>query len=111
MTVVEAECNTPIAGDRYGPIAGEVSLERMQAEPRNAHIIRPAAAVQYRKNVAKFFNMRRRHSSCRSSIIKGFEPAMFKRLNHVNLLYFVVRRLSIDNCGPSVFVGQNGLIA
>jgi hypothetical protein len=56
MAVIEAERNTPIPGDRYSPIAREASLERMQAEPGNVHIIRPAAAVQYRKNVAKFFN-------------------------------------------------------
>jgi hypothetical protein len=31
--------------------------------------------------------MRRGHPSCRSSIIKGFEPAMFKRLDHVKVLY------------------------
>jgi hypothetical protein len=87
MAVIEAERNTPIPGDRYSPIARKASLERMQAEPRNVHIIRPAAAVQYRKNIAKFFNMRRGHPSCRSSIIKGFEPTMFKRLNHVKVLY------------------------
>ena len=83
VAVFEAERNSPIPGDRYSPIAGEVSLERMQSEAGNAHILRPTAAVQHRKNVAKLFNMRGRHPSCRSPIIKGLKPAMFKRPDHV----------------------------
>jgi hypothetical protein len=41
----------------------------VQLEARNVHIIRPTAAVQYRKNVAKFFNMCRRYPSCRPPIL------------------------------------------
>jgi hypothetical protein len=40
MTVVEAECYTPIPRDRYSPKTSEVSLERMQPKARNVHIIR-----------------------------------------------------------------------
>ena len=94
MTVVEAEYYTPIPGDRYSPKTSEASLERMQPEARNVHIIRPTAAVQYRKNVAKLFNMRRGDPSCRSSIIKGFKPTMFKRLDHSR---YCICRLSLVN--------------
>jgi hypothetical protein len=85
MTAVEAEGDAPIPGDRYSPKISEVSLERMQPEARKVHIIWPTAAVQYRKNVAKLFNMRGGHPSCCSPIIKGFEPAMFKRSDHMLL--------------------------
>jgi len=102
MTVVEAECDAPIPGHRYSRKASEVSLERMWPEARNVHIIRLTFTVQYRKNVAMFFNMRGNCASCRSSIIKGFEPAMFKRLNHFKVLYpsRVACRLSIDKRQP-----------
>src|SRR5450759_1913152 len=78
------------------PKTSEASLERMQPKARNVHIIRPTAVVQCRKDVAKFFNMRGRHSSCRFSIIKGFEPAMFKRLI-IMAIIDVACHLSIDN--------------
>jgi hypothetical protein len=94
MTIVEAECYTPIPGDRYSPETGEASLKRMQPEARNVHIIRPTAAVQYRKNVAQFFNMCRGYPSCRSPIIKGFKPAMLKRLDHSR---HCICRLSLVN--------------
>ena len=55
MTVVEAECYTPIPRDRYSPKTSEASPEWMQTEARDVHITRPAAAVQYRKDVAKYF--------------------------------------------------------
>jgi hypothetical protein len=74
ITVVEAERYTPIPGDRYSPETSEASLERVQPEARNVHIIRPTAAVQYRKNVAKFFKMCRGYPSCRPPTIKGLKP-------------------------------------
>jgi hypothetical protein len=58
VPVVEAERDSPIPGDRYSPIAREISLERMQSEAGNVHIIRPTAEVQHGKNIAKLFNMR-----------------------------------------------------
>ncbi len=33
----------------------------MKSEAGKVHLIRPTAAVQYRKNIAKFFNMRGGH--------------------------------------------------
>lgn len=108
MTVVEAECDAPIPGDRYSPRTSEVSLERMQPEARKVHIIWPTAAVQDRKNVTKFFNMRRGHPSCRSPIIKGFQPAMFKRPDHFKYLS-VVCHLSSDSTRQAFEIHELGL--
>jgi len=82
ITVVEAERYTPIPGDRYCPKASELSFERMKSEAGKVHLIRPAAAVQYRENIAKFFNMCGGYPSCRFPIKKSFEPAMLKRPYH-----------------------------
>ena len=86
MTVVEAECYTPIPGDRYNPKTSEVSPDWMQTEARDVHIARPTVAVEYRQDIAKFFNMRGSHFPCRSPIIKAFEPPMFKRPDNNSLL-------------------------
>ncbi len=82
MTIVEAEYDAPIPGHRDRPKAGELSLERMQPQARKVHIIRATAAIEHRENVAQLFHMRGRQPSCRSPIVKGFEPTMFKRLDH-----------------------------
>jgi hypothetical protein len=100
MTIVEAECYAPTPRDRYSPKTSESSLEGMQSKARNVHFARPTAVVQYRKDVAKFFNMRGRHSSCRFSIIKGFEPAMFKRPDHNG---YYICRLSLVNLQLIIF--------
>ena len=82
ITVVETERYTPIPGDRYCPKATEGSLERMKSEAGKVHLIRPTAAVQYRKNITKFFNMRRGHPSWRlSQVCTLRSPTHIRRKN------------------------------
>lgn len=59
MAVIEAERNTPIPRDRYSPIARKASLERMQVEPRNVHIIR--IAYQFGHQLDHFLGEAGRH--------------------------------------------------
>ena len=91
ITIVETKRYTPISGNRYCPKTSKRSFERVKSEAGKVHLIRPTAAVQYCKNIAKFFNMCRGHPSCRFTIKKGLDPAMLKRP-------IIFRRLSLVNC-------------
>jgi hypothetical protein len=74
VTVVEAERYTPIPGDRYCPKVSELSFERMKSEAGKVHLIGPTAAVQYRENIAQFFNMRGGYPSCRFPTKRALSP-------------------------------------
>jgi hypothetical protein len=95
MAIVEAERDAPISGNRHRPITSKASLERVQSETGDVHIVGSMAAVQYRKYVAKFFKVRRCDPFCRSPIVKSFEPAMLERPDHAQSCD-VVCRLSSD---------------
>lgn len=94
MSVLEAERQPLISGNRHRVMPFQASFQRMRPETGKVHFVRPAAAIQNREDVPVLSNMLRRHPPRRSSIVKGLESAMFKRPDHAGIL---LRRLSLVN--------------
>lgn len=82
VTVLEAECHSPIPRHRNGIMPFQDSLQRVEPQARQVHILRCSAPLQDRENVTKFLDIFRRHALGRSPIVQRLKAAMFERPNH-----------------------------
>lgn len=83
VTVLEAECHSPIPRHRNGIMPFQDSLQCVEPQARQVHILRCSAPLQDRENVTKFLDIFRRHALGRSPIVQRLKAAMFERPNHL----------------------------
>jgi hypothetical protein len=54
----------------------QFTFERMQTESRQVHVVRLAAAVENRKDIAQSHDMLRRHALFRPPFVQRFEATV-----------------------------------
>src|SRR5208282_4826324 len=59
------------------------SLQCVQPEARQVHILRCSAPLEARENVTKFLDMFRRHALCHLPIVQCLKVVMFERPDHL----------------------------
>ena len=57
VRTIELECDSPVATDRYSPCSFPFSLERVQPESRQVHILRARGSMQACQNQPDTFVM------------------------------------------------------